>query len=254
MPYKHIAAHLRKTELACRLHYHQLCHGSGRRRRAPSCSSLSSDHSPVMTTSTLAPFGARSLSPPNGLGGYATPPYTNDLHLPSIRGSESPPRLPAILPKPMSIPLPQPDGSQPGLFPGGYALLPPVTLQPGQAHHANNLPLRLDCSNVPPPSTAASTPAHVNLNRLHAVYAAHRDSFWTAIAKEYGGDVSPMVLEQAWRSGRCCHQQMGGPMTPAASPESASATSGRIVNLDKARIASILSFDGDERAPVVEIR
>lgn len=27
MPYKHIAAHLKKTELACRLHYHQLSHG-----------------------------------------------------------------------------------------------------------------------------------------------------------------------------------------------------------------------------------
>ena len=32
MPYKHIAAHLKKTELACRLHYHQLSHGSHRRK------------------------------------------------------------------------------------------------------------------------------------------------------------------------------------------------------------------------------
>src|SRR4051794_15949777 len=42
MPYKHIAAHLKKTELACRLHYHQLSHGSHRRKRTSSvCSNAS---------------------------------------------------------------------------------------------------------------------------------------------------------------------------------------------------------------------
>src|SRR5436190_1637333 len=39
MPYKHIATHLRKTELACRLHYHQMSYGSNRRRRTESMSS-----------------------------------------------------------------------------------------------------------------------------------------------------------------------------------------------------------------------
>ncbi|KFX99509.1 hypothetical protein O988_03810, partial [Pseudogymnoascus sp. VKM F-3808] len=42
MPYKHIAAHLKKTELACRLHYHQLSHGSNRRKRTASMSSTAS--------------------------------------------------------------------------------------------------------------------------------------------------------------------------------------------------------------------
>ncbi|KAJ4351946.1 uncharacterized protein N0V89_007291 [Didymosphaeria variabile] len=42
MPYKHIAAHLKKTELACRLHYHQLSHGSHRRKRTSSVSSATS--------------------------------------------------------------------------------------------------------------------------------------------------------------------------------------------------------------------
>lgn len=42
MPYKHIAAHLKKTELACRLHYHQLSHGSHRRKRTSSVSSSAS--------------------------------------------------------------------------------------------------------------------------------------------------------------------------------------------------------------------
>lgn len=42
MPYKHIAAHLQKTELACRLHYHQLSFGTKRRRRGSSASSVRS--------------------------------------------------------------------------------------------------------------------------------------------------------------------------------------------------------------------
>jgi hypothetical protein len=42
MPYKHIAAHLKKTELACRLHFHQLSHGSHRRKRTSSVSSATS--------------------------------------------------------------------------------------------------------------------------------------------------------------------------------------------------------------------
>ena len=46
MPYKQIAAHLRKTELACRLHYHQVCHSSNR-NKTKSISSASSPESPM---------------------------------------------------------------------------------------------------------------------------------------------------------------------------------------------------------------
>src|SRR5438034_7402667 len=42
--YKHIATHLRKTELACRLHYHQMSYGSNRRRRTESMSSSVSSY------------------------------------------------------------------------------------------------------------------------------------------------------------------------------------------------------------------
>src|SRR5262245_6942139 len=42
MPYKHIAAHLKKTELTCRLHYPHLSHGSHRRKRTSSVSSSTS--------------------------------------------------------------------------------------------------------------------------------------------------------------------------------------------------------------------
>ncbi|KAM5447125.1 hypothetical protein McanMca71_003780 [Microsporum canis] len=49
-PYKRIAAHLCKTELACRLHYHQMSSGNLRRRSAKSRSSslsLDSTHYPI---------------------------------------------------------------------------------------------------------------------------------------------------------------------------------------------------------------
>ncbi|KAJ4287054.1 hypothetical protein N0V88_007820 [Collariella sp. IMI 366227] len=74
MPYKHIAAHLKKTELACRLHYHQLSHGSSRRKRAASMSSggSSSSHpSPIPRTSMIHPRSTSTAPRASGvvLGG-----------------------------------------------------------------------------------------------------------------------------------------------------------------------------------------
>jgi len=113
MPYKHIAAHLKKTELACRLHYHQLSHGSNRRKRTTSVSSGSSTggHSPTVQTSVPSPIHerddtpSRSVSPPVSAGSYTTSP--NGIQLPSImtaaNSTNTSPRLPAILPKPPSM-------------------------------------------------------------------------------------------------------------------------------------------------------
>ncbi|KAK4154928.1 hypothetical protein C8A00DRAFT_13982 [Chaetomidium leptoderma] len=116
MPYKHIAAYLKKTELACRLHYHQLSHGSNRRKRTTSMSSGSSasGHSPILQTSIPSPVhehgGApsRSVSPPQSAGSYgATSP--GGIQLPSIMSAtasnDTSPRLPTILPKPASMSL-----------------------------------------------------------------------------------------------------------------------------------------------------
>src|SRR5688572_12258539 len=50
--YKKIATHLDKTELACRLHYHQLSHGGNRRKRTNSLSSNSSDKSATSPAQT----------------------------------------------------------------------------------------------------------------------------------------------------------------------------------------------------------
>ncbi|SPQ26269.1 56b7e017-f735-4e00-afc0-c4261a7d1f56 [Thermothielavioides terrestris] len=116
MPYKHIAAHLKKTELACRLHYHQLSHGSNRRKRTTSMSSGSSTSglSPVLQTSIPSPIHehddahSRSVSPPESAGSYgSTSP--GGIQLPSIMSAtastDTSPRLPTILPKPASMTL-----------------------------------------------------------------------------------------------------------------------------------------------------
>lgn len=118
MPYKHIAAHLKKTELACRLHYHQLSHGSNRRKRTTSISSGSSTggHSPTMLASIPSPIhehdglstSSRSSSPPGSAGSYG-PTSPNSVHLPSMiaagSSTDGSPRLPTILPKPACMTL-----------------------------------------------------------------------------------------------------------------------------------------------------
>ncbi|KAK4639915.1 hypothetical protein QC761_700650 [Podospora bellae-mahoneyi] len=116
MPYKHIAAHLKKTELACRLHYHQLSHGSNRRKRTTSTSSGSSNsgHSPPLHGSIPSPIReqddslSRSASPPGSARSYGSISPTG-IQLPSIMtataSASASPRLPTILPKPASMKL-----------------------------------------------------------------------------------------------------------------------------------------------------
>src|SRR5271155_4079965 len=108
MPYKHIATHLKKTELACRLHYHQLSHGSNRRKRTTSVSSGSSNQSPVMHTNAPSPI-YESTSGPSTPDSYAYSTEGHNVHLPPAAsllprsGSSSPQRTLgqpiAILPK-----------------------------------------------------------------------------------------------------------------------------------------------------------
>jgi hypothetical protein len=264
MPYKHIAAHLKKTELACRLHYHQLSHGSNRRKRTTSVSSGSSaSHSPILPASIPSPIheaaSGRSNTPPSSAGSYgsASPP----VQLPSIMGSTSntSPRLPTILPKPAAMTLPQPSASPRGYptpipEPPHSAALPSATFPPHSAHsvsgHSSNPPLRLDCSALPPP-TSSHHHAHIDMTRLQAVYNGHRATFWAAVAADYGNGANPAVLEQAWKSGICCGQQHT-PITPIASPDNADRDfNGKCQGQgqDKTRIAAILGIDANPRSP-----
>ncbi|KAI8961061.1 hypothetical protein F5Y11DRAFT_245169 [Daldinia sp. FL1419] len=247
MPYKHIAAHLKKTELACRLHYHQLSHGSNRRKRTTSISSGSSTgHSPILPATIPSPIQEvpRDNSSPVGATGNEpdSPGYATSVQLPSIiTNVGTSPRLPAILPKPSTIALPSTAHSAPC----GYSVSGPDStrsLAPSpfpQPASVNQVPvLRLDCS-LPPPS------AHVDIPRLQSIYAAHRSSFWTAIASEYGSGISPIVLEQAWKASVFA---MGGqtPITPVTSPNDREII---YEKHDKTRISAILGIDANPRSP-----
>jgi hypothetical protein len=300
MPYKHIAAHLKKTELACRLHFHQLSHGSNRRKRNASISSGSSfNQSPVMTASAPSPtpeMGSRSMSP-NGHGAPGSP--LRPMQLPSLMDHHSsnsglhhhqntmvhPPRLPAILPRPTSMgALPPPHAESPL---GGYP-----TPVPDSRSTFSSLPriqtasaaLQIDCAvrNGPAPALgpafrhelsqpqhqqALPPHQHIDMARLGAIYNAHRASFWGALATEYGPGVSPVDLEQAWKSGACC-SSTSTPITPVSSPDNniyepaheraaggpASFTPPMSLHPpvrghDKTRIAAILGIDASPRSP-----
>lgn len=260
MPYKHIAAHLNKTELACRLHYHQLSHGSNRRKRGTSCSP-GSDNSPVLPVS--APSSAhgrlsRSISPARPYeNAYAATTPPRDVQLPSIMGNDYSSRGPPILPKPVPMnygsransPQTYPSGgheSRTPLPPAAASLRQGASPHPHPHHHHHHPPPphpvtpspRLEALSIPYPSAATHTPSHVDLNRLHAVYAAHRDRFWEAIASEYGYHATPTTLEKAWKTGRCCSPVMA----PLASPKEEDKVAQSIAaSRDKIRISSILS-------------
>lgn len=200
MPYKHIASHLKKTELACRLHYHQLSHGSNRRKRTNSVTSsgtASTAHSPIMQQAMPSPIhedeSTQSHSPSCYTYSPQSPPH---IQLPSastllLRStSNSPPRT---LSHPVAI-LPKPS-------PPRRALSDSVT----------NPPLRLDCDVA----INSMNISNIDKDRLRQIYEAHRSSFWSVIAAEYGGSVSPLLLEEAWKRGIATN----APPTPCISPD-----------------------------------
>ncbi|KAI8932287.1 hypothetical protein NX059_010483 [Plenodomus lindquistii] len=182
MPYKHIAAHLKKTELACRLHYHQLSHGSHRRKRNSSVSSTascsSSGTSPAYTMA--ADHDAYSQS-----SRHSSPmSYNGSPHVRSASINTSPGRAQhkILLPKPRTL---TPRGS-----PEPYNAL---RINTEVAHHSKP----------------------VDTDRLRAIYEARRQQFWATVAADYGADVSPAQLEEIWRNGSTAIR----PPTPDASPD-----------------------------------
>lgn len=260
MPYKHIAAHLKKTELACRLHYHQLSHGSNRRKRTTSMSSSSSSsHSPMMMASIPSPIhesSSRSVSPVGSLASYG------QVQLPSIMGAGAPhhhhsnsPRLPAILPKPANMSSMSPYQQHQHNTP----LLPSASFSAPAPRSAGTTmaPLRLD--------TQSQQTSHqpVDMGRLHAVYSNHRNAFWSAVAADYGNNVHPSVLEQAWRtnsstpsssttagsaitSSSSSSMVYSAPITPVGSPDERDMLYGK---QNKTRISAILGIDANPRSP-----
>lgn len=182
MPYKHIAAHLKKTELACRLHYHQLSHGSHRRKRNNSVSSTTSTSS----TGTSAAYGMVAEQDAYSQSSRHSSPmsYTGSPHVRAGSVSNSPGRSQhkILLPKPRTL---TPCGS-PEPYSG----------------------LRINTEVTHQPKT-------VDTDRLRSIYEARRQQFWATVAADYGADVSPAQLEEIWRNGSNAVR----PPTPDASPD-----------------------------------
>lgn len=182
MPYKHIAAHLKKTELACRLHFHQLSHGSHRRKRTSSMSSTASSNSAGASPaySMVADRDDYSQSSRHG----SPMSYTGS---PNVRAA--------------SI------GASPGRNQHKILLPKPRTLTPRESPEPYNA-LRIN-------TEVAHQPKVVDTDRLRAIYEARRQQFWATIAADYGADVSPAQLEEIWRTG----SRAVRPPTPDASPD-----------------------------------
>lgn len=206
MPYKHIAAHLKKTELACRLHYHQLSHGSNRRKRTNSVTSSgtgSSAHSPIMPASMPSPIHEIEMQP--------SPPPTYTYSPPSPVHIQ----LPAA-----STLLPRSASNSPQRTLGHPVAILPKPSPPRRAlsDSATTPPLRLDCDVMPNQMNISN----VDKERLRHIYGAHRASFWGVIAAEYGGGVSPFLLEESWKRGIATN----APPTPCISPDTQIANHG----------------------------
>lgn len=189
MPYKHIAAYLKKTELACRLHYHQLSYGNKRHRRVPSPSSFASTErsSPTSPLRKVVEVQQRKLPP------FNPSPDPDQVSQYSDSMSTSPQSHVPILPKP--IPSPYRAGQQ---IKG----------------------LRLITEDIEHLEESKG----IDMSRLNRIYAAHRQDFWAKIARSYGADVSPSTLEEAWRREHAT-SRADFPPTPCGSPQSSKACS-----------------------------
>ena len=189
MPYKHIATQLKKTELACRLHYHQLSFGS-KSRRQPSMSPYDRQSAPPpeqLRHETPAPLKQLpSYSPP------ASPPDSMEYGLSET--SRTPQSHKPILPKPV-----------------------PSNYRRGQ----ETKPLRLVTEDV---DRYHDKRQYIDMARLDRIYEEHRLHFWSTIARSYGCNLSPAALEEAWYR---AHGLSGSrfPPTPKGSPGASQAPS-----------------------------
>ena len=163
MPYKHIATQLKKTELACRLHYHQLSFGS-KSRRQPS----------------MSPYDRQSAPPPEQLR-HETPAPQKQLP------SYSPPSSPSDS---MGY-----GSSESSRTPQSHKPILPKPVSSSHRRHQESKPLRLVTEDV---ERYREKKQYVDMARLDRIYEEHRLHFWSTIARNYGCNLSPAALEEAW--------------------------------------------------------
>lgn len=188
LPYKKIASHLEKTELACRLHYHQLSHGGNRRKRNNSVSSNSSDKSAsgAIEALNVPPTGKnRVKSPPN-----ASPVSSTGAIQKASAASPSKPRGKPLLPKTPKSTGQSGNGS-------GAASARKVDIAKGRS-------LKLNCN----------TDA-IDKLKLEEVVREQERRKWNAVAEAFGNVYTPEYLQKLYNEGTA-----SAPPTPAVSPSS----------------------------------
>jgi hypothetical protein len=195
MPYKHIATHLQKTELACRLHYHQLSFGTKRRKRTSSVSSMTSAGS---TNSTYDPH-------------YRFP----------VQARRSPPEL-----TPSGSPETNSTTSTSVQTPAPVSILPKLKSRSKELlESSNSLQIVLrDPEYFDQSIESSDERARINRDRLARIYDAHRTHFWATIAQDYGENVTPSLLEDIWFKECATPTSAYPPTPPTRSPRSTQTT------------------------------
>lgn len=161
--YKKIATHLDKTELACRLHYHQLSHGGNRRKRTNSLSSNSSDKSAPSPAQTPLDSSRARSSTPSRLSPISPTGAIQKISTSTPSKIKGKP----LLPKPA-------DGSTPGR----------------KQSPAKSKQLRVNCDT-----------GSIDREKLQKVIEAQHKQFWGNVAAQYGGPYTAEYLEQYWHNG-----------------------------------------------------
>lgn len=217
MPYKHIAAQLKKTELACRLHYHQLSYG-GKRRRSRGTSVSSASGTPIERSNSIPPFDQSLQNTPiqRQLPAFSPPRSPESVEVQPMEGirratpnnfSHVP-----ILPKPIPA-------SYHAHNPHRNTFASPSSSVSPNSAIEQTKSLRLITENINSFDLAKHGPTDgIDMARLDRIYDAHRIHFWSMIAHNYGCNLNPTVLEDAWRKAhgaRCEHL----PPTPERSPQ-----------------------------------
>lgn len=241
IPYRHIATHLKKTELACRLHYHHLSHGN-RRKKASSASPSSSPSSPLVKN--IAPLsleqsGYMALQPQSSPPNYFAP-GRQGVQLPSASTLISRSDL-GQTPRNFDHILPRPYQSYSSVK--NFECSEPLQLDTEMNSH------QIDIS-------------HINSERLSQIYEKHRTSFWNIIASEYGPGSSPLLLEKVWKR----DTQIEYPPSPCVSPNASSFYGGTsqgdnqkypvqtqqaiaLENRGSVNISDLLGIDANPRSP-----
>ena len=224
--YKKIANHLDKTELACRLHYHQLSHGGNRRKRNTSVSSNSSN------------TAASNTAGSNGASTAAASPATSKNFVAATSGF-SPVNANGAIQKSGAAATP--------LRTKGKPLLP----KPADTSIASSSPRRLQSAGKGKGLRVNCNPDSIDKERLKRIIKENEGRFWETVAAQYGDSIDPELLRTFWHKGAISPPTPSSQVTsPAAQSEDGNQTVSTVSEVSTP--ISSLSPNGSEICSIKE--